>query len=227
MRRYYLTPLLLVTVSLNTSLHTHSQTLALLALQRSTPNLPFQLISPGRTFLKRGTLLQFERSSSRPKEREFLLFSDCLIWLANAEKGDGEVEEWDWGKEKDKRKSTGNSAGPGGRPPMIRTRSKSEAELNAILNARNSEPASPPRPSSKPVLSSSPTKRTIVRHASGGTEERWVYKSKIELVDLEVVIIPPREDGEERRLEILSPEGSFAVYAGTHNIIHLGEPSEL
>ena len=110
---------------------------------------------------------------------------------------------------------------------MIRTRSKSEAELNAILHARNSEPASPPRPSSKPVLSSSPTKRTIVRHASSGTEERWVYKSKIELVDLEVVVIPPREDGEERRLEILSPEGSFAVYAGTHNIIHLDGPSEL
>ena len=31
----------------------------------------------------------------------------CLIWLANAEKGNGGVEEWDWGmkdKDKDKRK---------------------------------------------------------------------------------------------------------------------------
>ena len=229
LRRYCLTPLVLVTVSLNTSLHTHSQTLALLALQRSTPNLPFQFITPGRTFLKRGSLLQFERSSSRPKEREFLLFSDCLIWLANAEKGDGEVEEWDWGakdKEKDKRKSMGIiGIGAGPRPPMIRTRSKSEVEPNATLHVRNSEPAPPPGPttiSSKPLVSS---KRTVVRHASSGTEDRWVYKSKIELVDLEVVVIPPREDGEERRLEVLSPEGSFAVYAGTHNLIYLNEHS--
>ena len=109
---------------------------------------------------------------------------------------------------------------------MIRIQSKSEVELNATLHARNSEPAPPPGPkttSSKPLISSSPSKRTVVRHASSGTEDRWVYKSKIELVDLEIVVIPPREDGEERRLEILSPEDSFAVYAGTHNLIYLNE----
>ncbi|TFY82429.1 hypothetical protein EWM64_g1588 [Hericium alpestre] len=76
-----------ITVSLNSSLYMHEQTLSLLALQRSTPNLPFQLISPGRTFLKRGALLQLERASL-PKEREFLLFSDCLLWLANLDRGD-------------------------------------------------------------------------------------------------------------------------------------------
>ncbi|KAG5718029.1 FYVE, RhoGEF and PH domain-containing protein 6, partial [Termitomyces sp. T112] len=73
-----------ITLSLNTSLHTHTQTLALLSLQRATPNLPFQLIVPGRTLLKRGSLLQIERSV-QPREREFLLFSDCLIWLAGEE----------------------------------------------------------------------------------------------------------------------------------------------
>ncbi|TFY63214.1 hypothetical protein EVJ58_g3387, partial [Rhodofomes roseus] len=40
-----------ITSSLNASLHTHAQTLALLALQRNTANLPFKLITPGRTFL--------------------------------------------------------------------------------------------------------------------------------------------------------------------------------
>lgn len=140
------------------------------------------------------------------------------------------MEEWDWGakdkdkdKNKDKRKSMGIigvGSGPGGRPPMIRTRSKSEAELTAALRARDSGLASPSGPTtpstpSRPSLVSSPSKKKVVRHASSGVEEKWVYKSKIELVDLEVVVIPPREDGEERRLEILSPEGSFAVYAGT------------
>lgn len=209
--------LYLVTISLNTSLHTHAQTLSLLALQRSTPNLPFQLITPGRTFLKRGPLLQFERSSA-PKEREFLLFSDCLLWLASAEKGDGDPEEWGWNAGKDKRKSLG-VMGVGARPPMLRTRSKSEAEISAALRARDDvdqsyshRAASPSASSSRPNLLSSPSKRKV-RHGSNGTEEKWVYKGKAELVDIEVVVSPAREDGEECRLEILSPETSFAIHA--------------
>ena len=109
----------------------------------------------------------------------------CLIWLANAEKGNGEVEEWDWGmkdKDKDKRKLMGIIAGLGGRPPMIRTQSKSKVELNVTLQAQNSKPAfslGPTTMPSKPLISSSPSKRTVVRHASSGTEERWVYKRKM------------------------------------------------
>ena len=43
-------------LSLNTSLHTHAQTLLLLAPQRATPSLSLKLLSPGRTLLKRGSL---------------------------------------------------------------------------------------------------------------------------------------------------------------------------
>ncbi|KAA1477233.1 hypothetical protein DENSPDRAFT_578152 [Dentipellis sp. KUC8613] len=206
-----------ITISLNSSLNTHAQTLALLSLQRSTPNLPFQLISPGRTFLKRGTLLQFERSSL-PKEREFLLFSDCLIWLANLDRGDGELaERWDW-------MAGGNAGGgaggggpngkgrPHGRPQMLRSRSRSEAELSALSERmRNSSPL--PSPSSPPSAKRSQARspaRPKKRQASSGTgEEKWWFKGKAELVDVEVVVSP----GEETRFEILSPEGSFAVYA--------------
>ena len=46
----------LLTLSLNTSLHTHAQTLLLLAPQRATPSLSLKLLSPGRTLLKRGSL---------------------------------------------------------------------------------------------------------------------------------------------------------------------------
>ncbi|KAI0042492.1 hypothetical protein FA95DRAFT_562623 [Auriscalpium vulgare] len=42
------------------------------------PNIPFQLIAPGCTFLKRGSLLHFERWSF-PKQRDIFLFSDSLI----------------------------------------------------------------------------------------------------------------------------------------------------
>lgn len=206
--------LLSVTTSLNASLHTHAQTLTLLALQRNTPNLPFQLVSPGRTFLKRGSLLQFERGSF-PKERDFLLFSDCLLWIANLDKGDSEpAEHWDW---------KGVKARPLPRPMMMRSRSRSEAELSAL---RNRAVAASALPASQPVSPTSPAPRALsgrsvisptrmkTRQASSGNgEERWWFKGKAELVDLEIVVTPS-DVGEESRFEVWSPEGSFAVYAG-------------
>jgi FYVE/RhoGEF/PH domain-containing protein 5/6 len=185
--------LLLVTLSLNTSLHTHAQTLSLLAIQRSTPNLPFQLISPGRSLLKRGPLLHVETSS--PKEREFLLFSDCLLWLSNADKvSSGELIA----------ERLGRSSSPPARPPMIRNRSKSDADLPKFTNNRSSL-----LPSSKSQLPSSGK----ARYPSSSSEEKWIYKGHVELVDIDVVVPPGLETNQDHRLEILSPHSSFALYA--------------
>ncbi|KAF8515818.1 hypothetical protein BU17DRAFT_76769 [Hysterangium stoloniferum] len=74
-----------ITQSLNMSLHTHSQTLSLLALQKATPNLPFQLIAPGRSLVRRGQLKQGQVEGDTPDAREFLLFSDRLVWLARVD----------------------------------------------------------------------------------------------------------------------------------------------
>ena len=189
-----LTLILLVTSSLNASLHTHAQTLSLLALQRNTAGLPFKLITPGRTFLKRAPLLQLEGSSV--KEREFLLFSDCLLWLAGADGGEYISEKW------------GPDASPA-RPPLLRTRSKSDADMAGAAEAMKRRESG-----LKFRLHGSPAKRKS-RHASSGTDERWVYKGFVDLVDVEVVVPPAREAGDERRLEILSPQQSFAVYGGT------------
>lgn len=49
--------------------------------------------------------------------------------------------------------------------------------------------------------------------SSGNGEERWWFKGKADLVDLEIVVTPS-DVGEESRFEVWSPEGSFAVYAG-------------
>ncbi|KAI0321277.1 hypothetical protein OF83DRAFT_1161922 [Amylostereum chailletii] len=189
-----------ITSSLNASLHTHAQTLALLALQRNTPNLPFQLISPGRTFLKRGTLLQFERSALL-KERDFLLFSDTLLWLENQDRSDADAgERWDW-------LGGGGGGGnvvkgkPGARPSIMRLRSRSEAELLPLFRG------SPVR--------ASPGKAKKRQASSGAGEEKWWFKGRAELVDLEVVVSPAAEEGDEVRFEILSPEESFVVYAET------------
>jgi len=183
-----------VTLSLNTSLHTHAQTLSLLAIQRATPNLPFQLISPGRSLLKRGPLSQVETST--PKEREFLLFSDCLLWLSNADKvSSGELIA----------EKLGRGSSPPSRPPMVRNRSKSDADIPKLTNNRSSSLL----PASKSQIPS----KSKGRYPSSGTEEKWIYKGHIELVDINVVAPPALETSQDHKLEILSPHSSFVLYA--------------
>lgn len=200
-----------ITQSLNSSLHTHAQTLSLLALQKTTPNLPFQLISPGRTLLKRGSLLQIERSE-HPREREFLLFSDCLIWLASEDSERGWMKtDWSipgWAPQEPMAPS---------RPLMKRTRSKSEAELPGLLRSRISGFPMKSRSMIPPPTRKSQLSGGGVRRQASGGDERWVYKARAGLVDLEVVVTSPREAGEERRFEVLSPEGSFVLYADTED----------
>lgn len=50
-------------------------------------------------------------------------------------------------------------------------------------------------------------------NGGGSVDERWVYKGRLDLVDVEVVVAS-EWGGEQRRFEVLSPGGSFALYAG-------------
>jgi hypothetical protein len=144
-----------------------------------------------------------------------LLFSDFLIWLASAEKGDGDLEDWNWRADpnKDKRKSLGLTSSGG--KPIARSRRRSEAELSALKTSKakdsDSDLAISSPSDSKSRSLATPKKK--IRHASSSAEEKWVYKGKVDLVDLEVVVSRPMEDGEERRFEVLSPETSFVLYA--------------
>ncbi|KAI1790987.1 hypothetical protein LXA43DRAFT_458642 [Ganoderma leucocontextum] len=192
-----------ITMSLNTSLHTHAQTLSLLALQRNTANLPFQLISPGRTFLKRASLLQLEGST--PKEREFLLFSDCLIWLASA---DGDVFSDKW-PTFPYAYATG-PASSSSTPDLLRAWTKSGDDQYEV-HLLQPDGVKKRQSMLQLRLNASPRKK---RQASSGVDDRWVYKGHVELVDLEVVVSKPAtEDTQERGFELLSPHQSFAVYA--------------
>lgn len=192
-----------VTDSLNASLHTHAQTLSLLAIQRSTSGLPFQLISPGRTLLKRAPL--FQVAGSTLKEREFFLFSDCLVWLSNADK----IEDPErLSKFELLRDMSLHPDSPSSRPhSLVRTRSKSDADLPKLTAAKKRDSGS----KLASLLSGGLPKKK--RMASSGAEERWVYKGHIDLVDLEVILGPPTEQTEQLRFEVLSPRRSFAVYA--------------
>ena len=46
-----------------------------------------------------------------------------------------------------------------------------------------------------------------------------MFKGKIDIVDMEVVVNPAvcQGEGQERRFEVLSPEGSFVVYADSES----------
>jgi hypothetical protein len=54
----------------------------------------------------------------------------------------------------------------------------------------------------------------VPRRLGSTGEERWIFKGRASLVDIEVTLVSSREIGDERRFEVLSPEGSFVLYAG-------------
>jgi FYVE, RhoGEF and PH domain containing 5/6 len=133
-------------------------------------------------------------NSSQLKEREFLLFSDCLIWLANER-----MIEAEWLHKRDSLE--GPSAwNPGKRPEFKRTRSRSENEVPDIAKRRR-----------RPGFGG-PTKSGL---GSAGIEEKWWFKGKVDLIDCEVVLNASRERDDKRRLDILNPEMSFSMYADT------------
>ena len=160
-------------------------------------------------------------------QREFLLFSDCLLWLAPV---DSSAHSWDWDWSWSGSGSGGISHSTQNSPSasdskmstteavsMIRTRSKSEAEISSLKDdlgsAADSTPVTPhksDRRKSHYYAVPPPPPNMMKRH--GSNDDKFVYKGRVDLVDLEVVVGSALED--ERRFEVLSPEGSFVVYAG-------------
>ena len=143
---------------------------------------------------------------SKTERREFLLFSDCLVWLAREGSPGTSVSVWDVGGGVSGSSAAIGEDEEGFKPSLARSRSKSENELPR-LKARGA--------------AQSPA-RQAVRHSvnpaglASMTEEKdkWEYKGMAALIDLEVVVPQKRGGGEERKLEVLSPEGSFEAYAG-------------
>ncbi|KAI9573885.1 hypothetical protein HD554DRAFT_2053541 [Boletus coccyginus] len=160
-----------ITVSLNTSLAAHAQTLALISFQRNTRDLPSvltPLVAPGRRLIKRGTLIRSggEGEGAERKPFEFLLLSDYLLWLEREETSVGVLIH-----------------DGGGQSPR-----KRKVSINALC---------------------------------GGDEEKWLCRGYMSLVDMEVVMVVDRPSGVgsrgggEERVEVLSPEGSFALHQGS------------
>jgi FYVE, RhoGEF and PH domain containing 5/6 len=160
------------------------------------------------------------------------------VWLANPNSGAGMGWDVAYGNIASSKEET--------RAPMAmaRIRSKSEAELALLKDRADDTPPTPIHGTSlSPSAPSSPSKHTHAqyslhppalpsrRHSTNrdtiGAEERWMYKGRAELVDLEIIVSPGVGinsegcgGGRESRLEVLSPEGSFVVYAGEFMFLH-------
>lgn len=271
----------------------------------------------------------------RPREREFLLFSDCLVWLASEEM-ERKEKEWNFdlgsiwssfsggsgsgastpvpvqsstGVERpksalvpkaaplmveeqaiisgecessdtseDKRVPASTVPRDLRRPPMARTRSKSEAEVNLLqakavvvstsndasdspISLAKSKSALPPYRDAprRPVYKSNFSRinknsalhlhfrdwrgrkdsSSSPRRPYGSWEkEQWLYKGKIDLVNIEIVVDTSvgidEGDGDEEeeeidlkwRWEVLSPEGSFVLFAGDYIFLSLSHSTQ-
>lgn len=162
--------------------------------------------------LKRGSLLQIESKSS-PREREFLLFSDCIIWLAHEETESAWNLAWGTSIAPD---STPNSPARSTLSQSIGERrmgsSGTDDSVEISLACSEGQSNKVPPPARKSMHQPPPVPRRL-----GSTgEERWIFKGRASLVDIEVTLVSSREIGDERRFEVLSPEGSFVLYAGMY-----------
>lgn len=172
-----------VNTSLNNALQMQSITLQLLAVQKATPNLPILFLEPGRSFIRRGSMFQVAERVERL--REFFLFSDCLVWLSKGGEREGAFSN----EEAQFKRS------------MI-----SSASNHSLLSpSRRQSMAGTPPPRRMPST-------TLGAKLSGPVEEeKWWFRGKANLLDLDIVV-PVPAFGEEGKIEIHSPEMSFSIF---------------
>jgi len=178
-----------VNSSLNNSLQTQSTTLQLLAVQKATPNLPIPFLEPGRIFIRRGLLFQVADRVERL--REFFLFSDCLVWLSKGGEREGATTA-----EEEQLKQTIVS-------------STSSASFAAISRHQSEYEPALKRAASSPYGSKFPA-------SSNTEEEKWWFRGKIDLLDLDIVL-PVAAFGDEGKIEVHSPEMSFLLFCGKYS----------
>ncbi|PVF98226.1 hypothetical protein CPB86DRAFT_758889 [Serendipita vermifera] len=176
-----------ITLSLNTSMADQDITFQLLDIQRATPNLPFPFIEPGRKFIRRGPLFQVADRVER--FREFILFSDCLVWLSKG----GERESPMTSEEEQFRQSV----------IQLSSSPSTNALSRRLSDVENVSPRRGPSTASGP-------KRPNSTH-NQSEEQKWWFRGKIDLLDLDIVL-PVPSFGEEGKIEVHSPHLSFSLF---------------
>ncbi|PWN87198.1 hypothetical protein FA10DRAFT_281949 [Acaromyces ingoldii] len=189
-----------VAAYIDDNIRQHEVVVAMLGIQRSLAGLPEPLVVPGRSLLRRATLLKACRKNVQP--REFFLFSDCLVYASPA--GQGSID------------AAWHVLLSPTQPLPPTQSSQSKATAAAIQ---------PPSPSTnhlermaRPRTTSSPSPFTEARRLSAVPfdGQQWNFRGKFALQDLTVVGVDDSASPDawlRHSLEMRTPNKSFAVYA--------------
>jgi hypothetical protein len=98
----------------------------------------------------------------------------------------------------------------------LKAESRSDSE-SVLVDRESNASASTPTTPQKPKKWRSHFHATVpppphMAKRTPSVDDKWIYKGHVELVDVQVIVGSALED--ERKFEVLSPEGSFMIYAG-------------
>lgn len=196
-----------VAESINDNIRQHEVVVAMLGLQRSLVGLSEPLIIPGRSLIKRGTLLKACRKNIQ--SREFFLFSDCFVYAAPIS-GSIDAASAAW--------------------QALSRYGSTDALVTSPVASGAASPKFPDRPNYT-SMGSSENIRIRTRTMSGPSpydskrtsmaldgQQQLQFRGKFSLQDCTVVavddVVAP-ESWLRHCLEIRTPGKSFAVYAET------------
>ncbi|PWN50870.1 hypothetical protein IE53DRAFT_368539 [Violaceomyces palustris] len=187
---------------INENIRQHEMIMTMLSLQRSIQGLTEPLIAPGRSFIKRGTLIKTCRRNFQP--REFFLFSDCLIYASPITGGIESASAAWLAFSRSGLYPAGLGESIYGGPPQSPTSSNGDASPieSSYHRMRTFSVPEPYTPLAGAIF-----------NLSG---QQLQFRSKFMLRDCTVVGVDDISvDGLRHCFEIRTPDKSFAVYAET------------
>ncbi|GAC74718.1 predicted Rho/Rac guanine nucleotide exchange factor [Moesziomyces antarcticus T-34] len=193
---------------INENVRQHEMVLTMLGLQKSLQGLTEPLVAPGRSLIKRGTLMKTCRRNIQP--REFFLFTDCLIY-ASPISGSIESASAAWTMLAQRGGLYASAAEHQQSPTMGSVSSSAASPIESVL----SSPSVAGAPSARARLGSTPEPYTPLAGAIFSLAGHQLqFRAKFGLRDCTVVSVEDSaNEGLRHRFEIRTPDKSFAVYA--------------
>lgn len=193
-----------VATSINDNIRQHELVLQMLGIQRQLIGLPFTLIVPGRSLLKRETLLKGGRKDINA--REFFLFTDCIIYAAPIQGTMADASAAAWSA------LSRYGVADYSTNPVVVSSTPKQPSSPAPVSRRFDEP--------RRRTTSFPTRMSTYRLSQSLDGQQLQFRDKLSLQDCTVVAVDDAASGESglrHCIEIHSPGRSFAVYADSQD----------
>lgn len=202
-----------VATSINDHIRQHEIVLVMLGIQRSLIGLTEPLIAPGRSLLKRATMLKACRKNIQ--SREFFLFTDCLVYAAPINGSiDAASAAWQAFSRYGVPENAIASPFIGPTSPRMIEKKLIGGEATSIHQGRDHIRV-------RTRTMSGPSQYSVNRHSASLEGQQLQFRAKYSLQDCTVVAVDDvvSSDPSLRHcLEIRTPGKSFAVYVDTFEI---------